>query len=166
MIRLNLSEKRLIILYILYKFQIAINQDNLTEIILETTPIKWLEVQPLITELIQNQLIDQIENKLEISGKGYEIVENYQSDILISIRENIDQYYKKNLDKITSNISIVANFKKVNQSYSVHLFLSELNESLLELTLSVPTREMAESICTKFKKDTTQIYRSIIKILE
>ena len=165
MISLTKTEKRLILLYILNRLKMAVSNDDLAQIVINTTSIEWFDFQLILKELIQNNLVCLTDDKIEITTEGVEVIQQYSDEILIGIKNTINEYLKK-FDKMSSFSKINANFRKENDNYIVTLSLLELNEKLIEINLSVPTRDLANTICKNFKKNTISIYRQIINILQ
>ena len=50
-------------------------------------------------------------------------------------------------------------YKSVNGEYAAHLIAKEKGNNLMELTLSVPTEEIAASICDNWQKKNQEIYQ-------
>ncbi len=165
MIQLDESEKRLIILYILNQLNTTISEENLSKIIINCTSLNWIEIQFTIKSLLKDKLIFSQNNKYEITPQGKQIISNLSNDLLYSIRANINNYIELNYNSLISDSQIIANFKQKNSDYEVYLGIEEIEGKLLDLVLSVPSRELAELICQNFKENTPEIYHQIVDIL-
>ena len=65
-----------------------------------------------------------------------------------------------------SGAGVVADFyKSTNQDYIVHCEIREGKTALLDISLSVPDREQAESMCSMWDKKNQEIYAYVMKAL-
>ena len=82
------------------------------------------------------------------------------------ISELINQDFKENEYSLREEISVQGDYyKSTSGEYEAHLIAKEQDINLIELTLSVPTREIAESVCDNWQKKNQEVYEEIIKLL-
>ena len=82
------------------------------------------------------------------------------------IVNDIDSFLAdKNLE-LRSESSITADFyKSTNGEYETHLIAMEKDSELISINLSVPTKEMAQTICDSWYTKNQQIYKYLMQEL-
>ena len=71
----------------------------------------------------------------------------------------------KNLE-LRSESSITADFyKSTNGEYETHLIAMEKDSELISIKLSIPTKEMAQTICDSWYTKNQQIYKYLMQEL-
>lgn len=75
----------------------------------------------------------------------------------------IDQYIKNKIESIKKELTIHADYTLGdNDSFIVDLKAVENQALLMELKLSVPSKNQAVAICNKWKDNPSDIYNTII----
>lgn len=161
----NATMNRLVILYALTRAGASMSREQLASVLLTNSGMSWFTFSLTVSELIEDGLIEEQEQRLSTTRKGHGIVQVYESSVDEPLRHKIDRYITKNRDELLQEIVIVARFEKSGASYKVELKLQETGTDLLSLTLDAPNREQAANICKKWKQDPQAIYASIITLL-
>ena len=87
-------------------------------------------------------------------------------DILHTKLQRLEQYLKEHRFRMRNEVGLVADYyKSTNQDYIVHCEIREGKTSLLDLSISVPDREQAESMCGLWEEKSQEIYSCIMKSL-
>lgn len=162
---LSNTEKRLIVLYSFSLFKTKASKEQISTILVNTTPITWLDAQVSIKECLENRLLEKYGNKLAITTNGEQVIDVYSKDIPNFIKNSLEEYIEANRIDLLREMENLANFKEYENGYLVNLVIKENNDNLLELNLKVSKRETAEKICENWKIDSLSIYRNILKIL-
>ena len=83
-----------------------------------------------------------------------------------AIKRDIDNYLSEKELELRDEVSIQGDYyKSVNGEYAAHLIAKEKGNNLMELTLSVPTEEIAASICDNWQKKNQEIYQYLVASL-
>ena len=104
--------------------------------------------------------------RYEITKEGEETLEFFGKNISPAIVEDMDGYLKENQFRIRNEAGVISDYyKSTNQDYIVHCELREGKTVLLDLSLSVPDREQAESMCSQWEQKNQEIYSFVMKSL-
>ncbi|KAF5088232.1 hypothetical protein DSECCO2_37950 [anaerobic digester metagenome] len=164
------AEDKLIILYVLQKIKTALTREQIALIIIENLQIGYFDIQLYIDDLIKDDFLSTLEydgkSVLSLSPMGKETLTVFHDKIPTYITEMIDLYLKENRAKIFKEVKITANYQKLGETdYLVELKLQENNMVLMEIALNAPTLKLALDICNRWKKNTQELYASVLNLL-
>lgn len=167
---LELAENKLLLLYIFSKINMPISNSSITQIVLENNLINYFSLQQFLSELIDGGLIDDNkrdnQHMLSITPKGKDALEFFASRIPEKKREIIDNYLKKNMTEIKNETEISADYKQSLDWYTVSLKLQDKGETLIDVKLSVDSKERAEHICSLWEQDPKGYYEKILDLFK
>lgn len=161
---------KLIILYMLNKVDFPLNNAQISDFILEKEYTSYFTIQQAISEMIDSELIrvETIRNSsyYHLTQEGENTLQFFGNKISDAIIEDIHEYIKNNKFQLRNEGSILADYyKTTNQDYAVRCQVKEKDSNLIDLTLTVPTKEQAEAICNNWNEESQNIYAYIIKQL-
>ena len=82
------------------------------------------------------------------------------------MKVDVDNYLKANRYELKQAANTISEFyQTTNGDYAVHCCVKENNSSLIDLTISVPDEEIADSMCGKWKSASQDIYEYIFNKL-
>lgn len=127
-------------------------------------------VLTVIDVLQEDELINVESNRSNTSYKiadaGREMLSYFGNKISDEIKNEIDTYLKANRYELKQAANIISEFyRTTNGDYAVHCCVKENNSNLLDLTVTVPDEEIADSMCGKWKQASQDIYEFIFKKL-
>lgn len=165
--KVNKTQQRLLVLYAFHKIGKKISREQIAPLLLETTPLNWIEVQQTISSLIKDSLLSEEDEagRVEINFKGEQVINVTKRDLSKSQKSNINNYLTKHKDYFLQEIDYIANFKRTDSGYRVHLSLSENNISMMDLYLTLPTRNLAQEVCNQWNHNCVHIYKDLIESL-
>ena len=80
--------------------------------------------------------------------------------------DDMDSFLMKNKYELRNEVGTIADYyKSTNQDYIVHCQVKEGKSTLIELNVSVPTKEDASAMCSKWKDSSQEIYAFVMKSL-
>jgi predicted transcriptional regulator len=166
----ELAENKLLMLYVLKSIKEPISNTQLTEIILENSFINYFTFQQYLSELDESKFVEYHEANdkklLILTEKGDTVLSLFKDRISPSKISIIDEYIKEKIESIKKELTIHADYTPdSNDSFIVDLKAIEDQALLMELKLSVPSKNQATAICNKWKKDPSEIYTNIINLL-
>lgn len=166
----ELAENKLLMLYVLKSIKEPISNTQLTEIILENSFINYFTFQQYLSELDESKFVEYHEANdkklLILTEKGDNVLSLFKDRISPSKISIIDEYIKEKIESIKKELTIHADYTPdSNDSFIVDLKAIEDQALLMELKLSVPSKNQATAICNKWKKDPSDIYTNIINFL-
>lgn len=161
---------KLMILYLLRKVNFPLTNAQLSDFFLGHEYTAYFTLQQALNELLEAGLIkmEAIHNssRYEIAKEGEDTLDFFGKKISPAIVEDMDEYLKENKIRLRDEVGIFADYyKATNQDYIVHCEVREGRSTLIELNLSVPDHEQAESMCSNWRKSSQQIYAYVMKSL-
>lgn len=155
---------KLLVLYMLDRVSFPLTQAQIYDFLLGKNYVNYMNLQLAITELIDTGFVTA-ESKLNrtyltITAEGQETLSFFKNRIDTSLKKEIDAFLSTNQFKLRNETSVLADYNKVlSGDYEVHLAAKEKDVTVVELTLTVPNRDTAETICNNWKKKNQDIYQ-------
>ncbi|MBO4290785.1 MAG: DUF4364 family protein [Lachnospiraceae bacterium] len=170
MIQDPLTLYKLIVLYMLDKVNFPMTNAQISDFILEKEYTGFLTLQQVISELTEAGMISaqSIRNRthLAITTEGKETLHFFENRISDPIKADIAEYFKEKEFDLRNEVSVLADYYKATSGeYETRLVAKDRGISLIDLTLSVPTPELAESICDNWQKKNREIYQYLTREL-
>ena len=161
---------KLIVLYMLDKVDFPLTNSQLTSFFLDHEYTTYFSLQQALNELLEAGLLKKEAShnstRYEITREGEETLSFFGKNISPTITEDMDQYLKENRFRLRNEVSTIADYyKSTNQDYIVHCEVREGRAPVISLDLSVPDKEQAEAMCSKWKGKNQEIYAFIMKTL-
>ncbi|MGL5260319.1 MAG: DUF4364 family protein [Lachnospiraceae bacterium] len=167
----TLSLYKLIILYILDHVTFPMTQGQVCDMILEKNYTNYINLQLALSELtdtflIQSKNSSHNRTQLIITDEGKRTLGFFKNRISEDIRTEIKEYLKENGLELRDEVSVLSNYyKSVNGEYEVALCAKEKDTVLIDLKLSVPTPQLASTICDNWQRNNQEIYQYLTKKL-
>lgn len=161
---------KLIILYMLDQSAVPLSKSTVNAFILDKGYTNYMTLQQAIGELIDNQLIAQKKDAnralLSVTAEGQDTLTYFENRISDAIKEDVKGFLLENKTQLKNDYSITSNYyKSVSGEYEAQLMAKEKDVVLMDLRISVPTREMAEDVCLNWKKRNEEVYRMLTQML-
>lgn len=161
---------KLIVLYMLDRVNFPMTQAQISDFMLEKDYTNFMTLQQVITELTETGMISAqtIRNRthLSITPDGKETLHYFENRISDPIKKDIEVYFSEKEFDLRNEVSVLADYYKATSGeYETRLVAKDRGISLIDLTLSVPTQKMAETICDNWQKKNQEIYQFITKEL-
>ena len=161
---------KMIILYMLKRCEVTLSKSQIYDFILEKEYTNFLTLQEVFAEMVSSELLVEktVGNRtyLEMTPEGEETLKFFGNRINPAIKQQIDEYLKNNRMELRNESSILGDYTKASENdYTVSLIARENGRNLIDLKLSVPTEEIAQSICDRWHEKNTEIYQYIIQNL-
>ena len=158
---------KLIVLYMLNRVTFPMTTAQVSDFILGKEYTNFLTLQQVINELTDAQLIssETIRNRthLSITPEGLETLHFFENRISDAIKQDINTYFRENEYTLRNEVSVLGDYyKSTSGEYEAHLVAKERGIKLVDITLSVPTEDMAASICDNWQKKNEEIYQYLI----
>ena len=170
MIEDPLTLYKLIVLYMLSRVKFPITTAQISDFILEKEYTNFLTLQQVICELIEAGMIDArtVNNRtlLTATEEGLETFGYFRNRIGDAIKSDIDEYFREREWQLRDEVSVLGDYyKSTSGDYEARLVAKDRGANLIELTLSVPTKEAASAICDNWQRKNREIYQYLIKQL-
>lgn len=159
----SLTLYKLIVLYMLDKVSFPLTEAQITDFILGKEYTTYFTLRQAISELIESELIkvEAFRNSTQyhMTDEGKNTLEYFGNRISPSIIDDINEYLTTNQFSLINDVSIVSDYyKTTNNDYAVECKVREKNSDLVSITLTVPTKDQANAICSNWKSESQEIY--------
>lgn len=161
---------KLIILYMLNTIKIPLSNSQLSDFLMQENIASYFTVQQSINELLENKLIsgEKVRHTTlyELTNKGEQTLDFYVNLIPEDIIMAIKKFSEENKLEFKQQLSIVAAYEPTTgDNYIVRCSLKEQGNSILEIALEAPGREIAEKMCDNWQKNHEHLYTHIMQQL-
>lgn len=161
---------KLIILYMLKKVNFPLTNSQISDFVLEKGYTTYFTLQQAISELRDAELIqaETVRNasQYRITESGMETLKYFASKISKPIQKDIDLYLDENKLQLRNEVAVTADyFKNLDKEYTVQCRVRERDSDLINLSLTVPDKEHALTICNHWKDKCQDIYAYLMKEL-
>ena len=161
---------KLIVLYMLNRVTFPLTTAQISDFILEKEYTNFLTLQQVINELTDAEMISSqsIRNRthLAITEEGCETLQFFQNRISDAIKTDINNYFRENEFSLRNEVSVLGDYyKSTSGEYEAHLVAKDRGIKLIDITLSVPSEDLAATICDKWQNKNEEIYAYITKEL-
>lgn len=161
---------KLIVLYMLNRVTFPLTTAQISNFILEREYTDFMTLQLAISELTDAGMISPqtMGNRthLAITQEGIQTLNYFGNRVGDSIRQDIDNYFRENEMTLRNEVSVQSNYyKSTSGEYEAHLVAKEKGIPLVDITLSVPTEEVAVAICDNWQQKNEKVYQYLIQEL-
>ena len=146
---------KLTILNMLDKVDFPLTNTQISNFFLEQDYTDYFRVQQVLSDLEDASLIHAESTH-----------SNTQYTITAAGKETLGFFLEKNKLELRSVNSILADYYKTpNQDYAARCQFRVHDTNLIDLTLTVKTREQAQAICDNWKKQNEDVYAYLMDLL-
>ncbi len=161
---------KLIVLYMLDRVTFPLTTAQISDFILGKEYTNFLTLQQVIGELADTGLIvtrsDNSRTHLTITTEGTETLHFFENRISTAIKAEIHAYFQEKEYTLREEVSVQSDYYKATSGeYEAHLIAKERDINLVDLTISVPSKELAASICDNWLEKNQMIYQYLIEQL-
>ena len=154
---------KLIVLTMLSKVDFPLTNAQISDFILTKEYTNYFTLQQVLSDLVETELAEEhtVRNSTyyHMTSKGIETLNYFGHMVSEAIHEDMDKYFKDNAIALRDEMSVKADYFENNQSeYTVRLRVMEKDSAVIDLSLSVPTENQANSICDNWKKKNQKLY--------
>lgn len=165
-----LAESKLIILYLLYQLDMPISTTQIVEFAVDGEYMDFFSFQQYIHELVDSKLLDSfVENNntfYSLTYEGEQTLLYFTKQIPESKRNSILAYVRKNKKRIKREFEVVSNyFYNGENDYVVKCGVYEDDLTLMEINVSVASKEQAKLVRKNWKTNVTKLYSTILQSL-
>lgn len=166
----TLAEYKVLILYILYKTNKAISNEEFLKLVLSVTDINYFYFQQFLLDLLETKYIRSYQKEetqlYEITPEGIEALRLTGDMIPGILKLKVDSNFQNELDIIENEVSVSAEYTPKNEKeYIVKCKIFENGETTFEIKTFAGSREKAKEIVENWKEHAVDIYPKIIHYL-
>ena len=167
----NLMLYKLIILYMLDRIDdYYLTNEMITNFITDRGYTSLFNVHEALSELIDKGFISvstiRETNHYKITNLGEEALYYFENRISNTIKQEILDYFKQKKIELKKESEIIADYYEVeNAEWTVECAICERNETLINIKMNVPSKNLARSICDNWRQKSTDVYQYLINEL-
>lgn len=161
---------KLIVLYMLEKATFPLSNSQISEFILDREYTSYFHLQQALSELVSAKLteMETIRNTsyYHLTNGGETTLEFFTDEIPAAIREEINDFLaEKGMEIQKKPLTMADYYKTGNSEYAVRCQVKEKGATLIDMTVSVPSKEAAETMCNNWEHRCEDIYSYIMETL-
>lgn len=161
---------KLIVLYMLDKVNFKLSYSQISSFLLEKEYTSFMTLQEVISDLQETELIktDASMNRtfFSITDEGRSTLSYFENRIGDAIIADIDAFLSEKHLEMKNEASITARYYKATSGeYEAELVAREKDVELVNIRISVPAEDMAETICESWYSKNEQIYKYLMETL-
>jgi len=161
---------KLIVLFLLDKVDFPLTNSQISNFVLEKGYTNYFNLQQSISELIEADFINMEtighNSYYKINNEGREALSFFGNMISTVIQEEIIEYLKENQYSLRNETSILSEyFESKKGEYIARLRVLEKQEPIIDLSISVPTKEEASKLCNNWRTNSQKIYAFVLSTL-
>lgn len=154
---------KLIILYMLNKVDFPLTNAQISEFILDKGYTTYFKLQQALSELTEADLLreENTHNRTlyHLTEDGAESIRFFKNKISRPIQEDINNFLREKQYELKNEVAVKADYyRNTAGEFSVRCQVLENQEPLIDLTLSVPSENEAQSIITNWHKKNQEVY--------
>jgi len=167
----QLAENKLILLYLINKMSMPLSNSDISLFALEKDYMDYFQLQQYLSELVDSDFLEVTKenNSLlyTLTDDGLDVISYFIDHISDQHKNEINVFVNENKGRIRAEYDVTANFfPEINNDFLVKCGICESDgTSLMEISVLVPTRQQAQSICYNWKKNVNNVYSSIMSAL-
>lgn len=147
-----------------------LSNTQLSNFFLEHDYTDYFRVQEVIGNLVDADLIlaesTHSNTQYTLTSAGKETLEFFSDKITEGITQDVINFFEENKMELRQETSVIADYyKTTNQNYAVRCQVRSDNNSLIDLTVSVKSKEQAEAICANWRKQHEEVYMYLMDTL-
>lgn len=165
-----LTTYKLMILALLEDSDLPLSGTQISEFFLEKEYTTYFTVQEALHELDDNAFIKKESThnntRYSITPAGTETLNFFSDKLSCGIHEDIREYLSANQLSIREAAAVLADYYKApGDQYAVRCQLKEKEHSRIDLTITVPNKEIAQAICDNWKQQSAHVYEYLMDLL-
>ncbi len=150
---------------------IALSNSEICQFLLEKNYMDYFSVQQYLAELVDAGWLEksreQNHTRYTLTDEGEETVNYFLNHISEHAKTEINTYVQENSKRIRAEYAVTANyFPEINDDFLVKCGLNDDNGNvLMEVSVSVVSKQQALAICRNWRKNVSHLYGSILTSL-
>lgn len=167
----KILESKLILLYLIDKMDIPLSNSQVCQFVLEGSYMDYFSIQNYLAEMVETKYLDITKEdnntRYTINDSGLQALSFFEKNIPTGVKNKINEYVLDNRKRIKRDFEVTANYfydHKTNE-YIVKCGVYEDAKVLMELNISVVSKEQAKTMICNWKKNVTSLYLEIFSNL-
>lgn len=161
-------ENKLLLLFLIKKIEMPLSHSQISKFVLEDNYMTFFTLQQVLAEMTQNNYLIKIQEMnntmYEVSEEGFTLLDYFENHIPLEVRNKIIKYVEENKKFVKKEYDITSNYNYDLQTneYITKCSLYDDDKMLIEISMSVVSKEQAKIITRNWKKNISTIYGTIL----
>lgn len=161
---------KIIILYMLDQLKAALSNTQIADFFLEKDYTNYFNVQTILNDLLDSDLLfaesTHGNTQYHLTDTGRDTLRYHEEKLTPDIKNDIDHYFAAHALSIRQENSLLADYyRTTDQDYAVRLQYKEKGRQRIDLTLTVPNKEVAEAACRNWRTTNDDLYAYLLDLL-
>ena len=166
----GVTKDKLTILYYIRTSKVDITREQLHRVMEENNTMSFFDFQASMHELEEDAFIAALPKSFgqvyRLSVHGSDVLDQFVESLPVSLRERLDRYAREHREEMLLETQIVSDMEELpSGGYLVHLRALEEDAAVMELTLRVATRDMAQRMRANWEKESEPLYATLLTTL-
>jgi len=164
-------EMKVMLLYLIDKMKTPMTYSLVAQFAVENNYVNHYNAQIFLDEMVDAGYIEKLEDNnithYAITSDGVTTIEAFPKQVPPALKEKIAKFVSEHRNNAKRDFEVTANhfYNQHNNEFLVKCVAFEDDIPLIELSLSVVTKEQALSICNNWKNNIDTIYGDVLRIL-
>ena len=163
----GLTLYKLMILYMLRKVNFPLSNSQILELMTDKEYTDYFHIQEALNDLVDTGLVteEKIRNttRYRATMDGERTLEYFSGEISYGIKRDIDKYLTDHAYELRNESCTLADWELTDDGgCAVHCYVNEGKDTLISITINVPSREEAERVCDRWPEKAQDIYLDIM----
>lgn len=164
-------ENKLLLLYLIDKMELPLSRSQITEYVRQAEYMDYYTLQQTLADMVEGGYLENTQDnnttRYTITDEGQTTLEYFEKHIPAPVRTKINNYVRDNRRNIKRDYENTATYfpNVENDEFMVKCGVYEDERVLMELFISVDTRDQAKLIQTNWKANAKVLYGRIIEAL-
>ena len=167
----KLVENKLILLYLIDKMEIPLSNTQISQFALGENIMNYFMLQECLADMVKKNYLeatsDNNATRYMLLEQGFQTLELFEKHIPAHLRNKMNKYVLENRKSIKKDYETTANyFKDISTGdFTVKCGIYEDDNMLMEINVSVVSRDHAKLICNNWKTNLNTLYGDILSKL-
>ena len=160
---------KIITLGLLSNVDFPLSSAQICDFFIEKEYTDYFTIQGVLSSLSETEMITVNETAgityYRITEEGEATARLFPDRLSDKVMDDIRSYCNLNSIEMKKRNSVIANYYPQHGSYAVHCKVSEDDNTVMDITLKVPTEELARTLCTNWRVRYDDVYAVLINTL-
>lgn len=166
----GVTKNKLTILYYIHASKVDITREQLYRVMVDNDVMSYFDYQSCMHELEEDAFVAAVPRAFgqayRVSVRGADVLDQFVESLPFSLRERLDLYAREHREEMLLQTQIVSDMEELpSGGYLVRLRALEQNATVMELTLRVATRDMAQRMRVNWERDSEALYAHLLTTL-
>ena len=166
----GVTKNKLIILYYIRAAKMDITREQLYRVMVENDVMSYFDYQSCMHELEEDAFIAAVPRAFgqayRVSVHGTDVLDQFVESLPMSLRERLELYAREHREEMLLQTQIVSDMEELPSGGDlVRLRALEQNAAVMELSIRVATRDMAQRMRSNWEKGSEPLYAYLLTTL-